>query len=60
MPRCSKRSSGTAWSDDVCTLTAPVGTAVPAWLSTPYDGGRHQVGLDKIAALEKEAAGRAK
>lgn len=25
------------------------------WLSTPYEGGRHQVRVDKIAALEKEA-----
>jgi len=29
------------------------------WLDTPFEGGRHQRRLDKIAAVEAKLAGRA-
>lgn len=31
---------------------------VSAWLTTPYEGGRHQRRLDKISALELELQGK--
>lgn len=31
---------------------------VRIWLDTPFEGGRHQRRLDKIAAIEKTACGR--
>jgi hypothetical protein len=30
---------------------------VRVWLDTPFDGGRHQRRLDKMAALEKQLTG---
>ena len=42
------------------TGLGPAEDIVRTRLSTPYDGSQHQVRLDKIAALEKEAAGLVK
>jgi ribose 5-phosphate isomerase B len=33
---------------------------VKVWLATPFEGGRHQKRLDKIAALEKKITGNAR
>lgn len=40
------------------TGSAVVKDVVQAWLDTPFEGGRHQRRLDKMAALEAKGAGR--